>query len=140
MISGLLKKIFGSRNDRLIKQYFQTVKRINALEPSLEALSNEQLRAKTEEFRQRHANGRQTQHVEKIARQMRSADVVGKQANALLRAMQGLIGGHGNHQTRAPGTQPHGSPRHQRKHPMAARHLAQLNLPQVQKYHLSRQK
>jgi preprotein translocase subunit SecA len=57
MISGLLKKIFGSRNDRLIKQYFQTVKRINALEPSLETLSDEQLRAKTEEFRQRHANG-----------------------------------------------------------------------------------
>ena len=57
MISGLLKKIFGSRNDRLIKQYFTTVKRINALEPSLEALSDEQLRAKTEEFRQRHANG-----------------------------------------------------------------------------------
>ncbi len=57
MISGLLKKIFGSRNDRLIKQYFQTVKRINALEPSLEALNDEQLRAKTDEFRQRHANG-----------------------------------------------------------------------------------
>ena len=57
MISGLLKKIFGSRNDRLIKQYSQTVKRINALEPTLEALSDEQLRAKTDEFRQRHANG-----------------------------------------------------------------------------------
>jgi preprotein translocase subunit SecA len=57
MISGLLKKIFGSRNDRLIKQYFQTVKRINALEPSLEALNDEQLRAKTDEFRQRHAGG-----------------------------------------------------------------------------------
>jgi preprotein translocase subunit SecA len=57
MISGLLKKIFGSRNDRLIKQYSQTVKRINALEPTLQALSDDQLRAKTEEFRQRHANG-----------------------------------------------------------------------------------
>ena len=57
MISGLLKKIFGSRNDRLIKQYLQTVKRINALEPSLQGLSDEQLRAKTDEFRQRHANG-----------------------------------------------------------------------------------
>ncbi|KXB29332.1 preprotein translocase subunit SecA [Dechloromonas denitrificans] len=57
MISGLLKKIFGSRNDRLIKQFSQTVKRINALEPTLEALSDEQLRAKTDEFRQRHANG-----------------------------------------------------------------------------------
>ncbi|MBU3697734.1 preprotein translocase subunit SecA [Dechloromonas sp.] len=57
MISGLLKKIFGSRNDRLIKQYSQTVKRINALEPNMQALSDEQLRAKTDEFRQRHANG-----------------------------------------------------------------------------------
>ena len=57
MISGLLKKVFGSRNDRLIRQYSQTVKRINALEPALQALSDEQLRAKTVEFRQRHANG-----------------------------------------------------------------------------------
>ena len=57
MISGLLKKIFGSRNDRLIKQYSQTVKRINALEPAMQALSDEALRAKTDEFRQRHANG-----------------------------------------------------------------------------------
>ena len=57
MISGLLKKIFGSRNDRLIKQYSQTVKLINAFEPLLQGLSDEQLRAKTEEFRQRHAKG-----------------------------------------------------------------------------------
>ena len=57
MISGLLKKIFGSRNDRLIKQYSQTVKRINAFEPALQALTDEQLQAKTDEFRQRHANG-----------------------------------------------------------------------------------
>ena len=57
MISGLLKKIFGSRNERLIKQYAQTVKRINAFEPQIQALSDEALRAKTEEFRQRHANG-----------------------------------------------------------------------------------
>lgn len=57
MISGLLKKIFGSRNDRLIKQYMQIVKRINALEPALQGLTDEALRAKTDEFRQRHANG-----------------------------------------------------------------------------------
>ena len=57
MISGLLKKIFGSRNDRLIKQYSQTVRRINALEAPLQALTDEALRAKTDEFRQRHANG-----------------------------------------------------------------------------------
>ena len=57
MISGLLKKIFGSRNDRLIKQYSQNVTKINAFEPALEALSDEQLRAKTDEFRARLAKG-----------------------------------------------------------------------------------
>ena len=57
MISGLLKKIFGSRNDRLIKQYSLTVKRINALEPQIASLSDEQLKARTEEFRKRHADG-----------------------------------------------------------------------------------
>ena len=57
MISGLLKKIFGSRNDRLIKQYSQTVKRINALEPQIQGLTDDALRAKTDEFRQRHAQG-----------------------------------------------------------------------------------
>ena len=57
MISGLLKKIFGSRNDRLIKQYSQTVQKINALENSIAALSDDALRAKTDEFKQRHAQG-----------------------------------------------------------------------------------
>ncbi|MBL8443316.1 MAG: preprotein translocase subunit SecA [Zoogloeaceae bacterium] len=57
MISGLLKKIFGSRNDRLIRQYSQTVRKINALEPETAALSDEALRAKTVEFRERVANG-----------------------------------------------------------------------------------
>ncbi len=57
MISGLLKKIFGSRNDRLIRQYSATVRRINALEAGISALSDDELRGKTEEFRQRHAAG-----------------------------------------------------------------------------------
>ncbi len=57
MISGLLKKIFGSRNDRLIKQYSQTVRKINALEPQMEALSDEALQAKTGEFRGRLDKG-----------------------------------------------------------------------------------
>jgi preprotein translocase subunit SecA len=57
MITGLLKKIFGSRNDRLIKQYSQTVARINALESAIAALSDEALQAKTVEFRERHAKG-----------------------------------------------------------------------------------
>ena len=57
MISGLLKKIFGSRNDRLVRQYSQTVRKINALEPEISALSDEALRGKTAEFKQRVANG-----------------------------------------------------------------------------------
>ena len=57
MISGLLKKIFGSRNDRLIKQYSLTVKRINALEPQIAALDDDALKSKTDEFRQRHSAG-----------------------------------------------------------------------------------
>ncbi len=55
MISGLLKKIFGSRNDRLIRQYGHAVRAINALESAVSALSDEQLRGKTDEFRQQLA-------------------------------------------------------------------------------------
>ncbi len=57
MIPGILKKIFGSRNDRLIKQYYQTVHKINALEDGCKALSDEALAGKTDEFRLRHAKG-----------------------------------------------------------------------------------
>ena len=57
MISGLLKKIFGSRNDRLIKQYSAVVRQINALEPGVSALSDDALRGKTAEFKARVANG-----------------------------------------------------------------------------------
>jgi preprotein translocase subunit SecA len=53
MIQGVLKKIFGSRNERLLKQYGRTVREINALEPEMSRLSDEQLRAKTDEFRAR---------------------------------------------------------------------------------------
>ncbi|HET9113762.1 MAG TPA: preprotein translocase subunit SecA, partial [Burkholderiales bacterium] len=57
MISSLLKKVFGSRNDRLVKQYVAKVNAINVLEPQWQALSDEQLRAKTEEFKSRYAKG-----------------------------------------------------------------------------------
>jgi len=57
MISKLLKSVFGSRNDRLLKQYRQTIARINALEPSIQALSDEALQAKTAEFKQRVEKG-----------------------------------------------------------------------------------
>ena len=57
MLSTLFKKFFGSRNERLVKQYSQTVKEINALEPTIEALTDDELRAKTEEFKQRYQQG-----------------------------------------------------------------------------------
>ena len=57
MLPNLLTSIFGSRNDRLLKQYRAVVTKINALEPQFEALDNAALRAKTDEFKQRLANG-----------------------------------------------------------------------------------
>ncbi len=57
MIATLLKKIFGSRNDRLIKKYMHAVRAINALEPGIEGLNDAQLRAKTDEFRERLTKG-----------------------------------------------------------------------------------
>jgi preprotein translocase subunit SecA len=57
MVSKLFRKIFGSRNDRLIKQYAQQVLKINAFEPSLQALTDEQLKAKTDEFKSRYQAG-----------------------------------------------------------------------------------
>ena len=57
MATNFLTKLFGSRNDRLLKQYRKTVTRINAMEPDYEKLSDEQLRAKTQEFKERVANG-----------------------------------------------------------------------------------
>ncbi|MDR1708937.1 MAG: preprotein translocase subunit SecA, partial [Candidatus Accumulibacter sp.] len=57
MISGLLKKVIGSRNDRLIKKYSAVVRKINALEPGVKALSDVALRGKTDEFKARLVNG-----------------------------------------------------------------------------------
>ena len=57
MLPKLLTQIFGSRNDRLLKQYRRVVERINALEPQFEKLTDEQLRAKTDEFKARLAQG-----------------------------------------------------------------------------------
>jgi preprotein translocase subunit SecA len=58
MLGALAKKIFGSANDRRLKTYAPKVKAINALEGELEALSDEALRARTQEFREQLENGR----------------------------------------------------------------------------------
>lgn len=60
MFDELLTKIFGSRNDRLIKQYRRKCDAINKLEPAMQALSDEELKAKTQEFRDRIAKGTTT--------------------------------------------------------------------------------
>ncbi|MFA7665274.1 MAG: preprotein translocase subunit SecA, partial [Burkholderiaceae bacterium] len=57
MIQTFLTRIFGSRNQRVLKGYRKTVAQINALEPALQALDDAQLTAKTDEFRQRIAAG-----------------------------------------------------------------------------------
>ncbi|GAA3933878.1 preprotein translocase subunit SecA [Luteimonas lutimaris] len=57
MLNRLLTGVFGSRNDRLLKQLQRIVTKINALEPQMQALSDAELQAKTPEFRERIANG-----------------------------------------------------------------------------------
>ncbi len=64
MLPKLFRKFFGTRNDRLVKNYGHIVKQINALEPSMQALSDDELRAKTEELKSRYqADG---QRLEKL--------------------------------------------------------------------------
>ncbi len=57
MISSLLKSIFGSRNDRLLKEYRATIQSINKLEAGIAKLSDAELRGKTDSLRQRFAQG-----------------------------------------------------------------------------------
>jgi len=57
MIAGLFRKIVGTKNSRELKRMGRTVARVNELEPSMQALSDETLKAKTEELRQRHRSG-----------------------------------------------------------------------------------
>ncbi|PJK06676.1 preprotein translocase subunit SecA [Lysobacteraceae bacterium NML95-0200] len=57
MFNSLLTRVFGSRNDRLLTQLNKIVVKINALEPQMQALSDEALKAKTQEFRERIAAG-----------------------------------------------------------------------------------
>ena len=57
MLQYIFKKVFGSRNDRLVKQYLQKVRAINALEPAMAQLSDSELAGKTTEFKSRLENG-----------------------------------------------------------------------------------
>ncbi len=53
MIDKVIAKVFGTKNDREIKRLMPRVQAISALEPEMQKLSDDQLRAKTDEFRQR---------------------------------------------------------------------------------------
>ncbi|MEG2829246.1 MAG: hypothetical protein RR903_07205, partial [Edwardsiella sp. (in: enterobacteria)] len=57
MLIKLLTKVFGSRNDRTLRRMRKVVEQINRMEPEMEQLSDEQLKAKTVEFRERLAQG-----------------------------------------------------------------------------------
>lgn len=57
MLNTLIKKVFGSRNERTLRRMEKTVHEINALEPKMQALSNEELAAKTAAFKSRIAQG-----------------------------------------------------------------------------------
>ncbi len=60
MLNKLVRKIFGSRNDRVVKRMLKSVEQINAFEPDLQALDDAALRAKTVEFRERIEQGETT--------------------------------------------------------------------------------
>lgn len=57
MFSGLIKALFGSRNQRLVKRYRKVVEKVNAFEPIFEKLNDEEILQKTEEFRSRYQKG-----------------------------------------------------------------------------------
>ncbi|HED17493.1 MAG TPA: preprotein translocase subunit SecA, partial [Gammaproteobacteria bacterium] len=57
MLKKLARKMFGSRNERVVKELFKVVAKINQLEPAISELTDEQLREKTNEFRKRLESG-----------------------------------------------------------------------------------
>jgi preprotein translocase subunit SecA len=79
-VANFLARIFGSRNQRLVRQYSKSVKAMNTLEEGLQALSDDTLKAKTVEFRQRYANG------ETLAQLLPEAFAVAREAS--VRTMQ----------------------------------------------------
>lgn len=57
MLGKLARTVFGSANDRFVKRQFKIVQQINALEPEIEKLNNDELKGKTDEFRRRLKEG-----------------------------------------------------------------------------------
>jgi preprotein translocase subunit SecA len=90
-VANFLTSLFGSRNQRLLRQYSKVVKKINSLEEGLQALSDSELRARTEDFRQRYADG------ETLDQLLPEAFAVGREASVRTMGMRPfdvqLIGG-----------------------------------------------
>lgn len=63
MLNRIITSVFGSRNQRVLRKFGKLVDKINALEPGLVTLSDDQLRAKTEEFRKRLSEGESLDHL-----------------------------------------------------------------------------
>ena len=63
VVSKLGKKIFGTRNDRMVKRYLRIVDQVTALDDSMRALTDPELRAKTDEFRTRLEDGEHTEQL-----------------------------------------------------------------------------
>ncbi len=91
MLSKVFRKIFGSRNDRIIKSLRKEVEKINALEPQMQALTDEELAAKTGEFKQRYQQG------ESLEQMLSEAFAVCREASSRVLGMRHydvqLIGG-----------------------------------------------
>jgi hypothetical protein len=100
MLNNLLTSVFGSRNERLLKQLSGIVKKINALEPQMQALSDDALKAKTEEFKARSAKG------ESLDKLLPEAFAVCREASVRVLGMRHydvqLIGGMVLHGARSP--------------------------------------
>jgi preprotein translocase subunit SecA len=96
MVSGLIKKIIGSRNDRLLKQYRKTVVLTNALEAEFQALSDEQLKAKTAELKSLLTNGQTLDDI--LPQAFAMVREAGKRALKMRHFDVQLIGGMALHQ------------------------------------------
>jgi len=95
MISNILTRIFGSRNERLLKQYGQAVREINALEPAISALSDDELRGKTAELKGKVADGATLDEV--LPEAFAVVREAGKRALQMRHFDVQLIGGMGLH-------------------------------------------
>ncbi len=96
MIPNLLKKIFGSRNERLLKQYRGMVGKINALEASFEQLSDDALRDKTVEFRERLEKGESLDQI--LPEAFAAVREAGKRALGMRHYDMQMVGGIALHQ------------------------------------------